>query len=401
MASLALRILKNRRNSAGRITIYISLTFKQDVRYIATGFEIEDEAEFEDGKVCYRKDAAIMNKRLAFILDEYKSKLKRIDPKKFRNCTQLKEALTKTDEPESLSIKDLFERRIFRLEKEGRKSYASMNRYTLNVVTAILGNPPIDYLTRQDIKKLSAAMRARGYAKGNEQMHMTRFKAAINEAIDDNFVKYEDHPFKGYTMPQSDARQMDITVEEFRRIRNLKTDEYKLNLARNMFLLSFYLGGINLADLVKADLKGPVLRYERQKSAEHKRGERSTVIAIPDESRELIKWCDKFQVLKCGTATEYKNLQRYINKCLSLLAEKVGIKTAFSFYSARKTFAQFAFMLGIKTEVIEYCLGQTMKTNRPIYNYVRVMQRQADAAIYKVIDYTKQPEKYNLNDLSL
>ena len=138
-----------------------------------------------------------------------------------------------------------------------------MNRYTLNVITAILGNPPIDYLTRQDIKKLSAAMRARGYAKGNEQMHMTRFKAAINEAIDDNFVKYEDHPFKGYTMPQSDARQMDITVEEFRRIRNLKTDEYKLNLARNMFLLSFYLGGINLADLVKADLKGPVLRYER------------------------------------------------------------------------------------------------------------------------------------------
>ena len=84
-----------------------------------------------------------------------------------------------------------------------------------------------------------------------------------------------------------------------------------------------------------------------------------------------------------------------------MLAEKVGIKTAFSFYSARKTFAQFAFMLGIKTEIIEYCLGQTMKTNRPIYNYVRVMQRQADAAIYKVIDYTNHPEKYNLNDLSL
>ena len=401
MPTLAIKIIKNRKNASGNINIYISLTFRREIRYIPTGFEINDEAEFEDGKVCYRRDAAIMNKRLAFILDEYKYKLKRIDTKKFRNCTQLKEALTKSDEPEILSIKDLFERRILRLEKEGRKSYASMNRYTLNVVTSILGNPPIDFLTRQDIKKLSAAMRERGYAKGNEQMHMTRFKAAINEAIDDNFVKYEDHPFKGYTMPQSTPRQMDITVEEFQRIRNLKASEYKLNLARNMFLLSFYLGGINLADLVKVDLKSPILKYERQKSAEHKRGERTTTLTIPDEARELIKWCDKFQVLKCGTATEYKNLQRYINKCLSLLAEKVGIKTAFSFYSARKTFAQFAFILGIKTEVIEYCLGQTMKTNRPIYNYVRVMQRQADAAIYKVIDYTKQPEKYNLNDLSL
>ena len=48
---------------------------------------------------------------------------------------------------------------------------------------------------------------------------MTHFKAAINEAIDDNLVKYEEHPFKGYTMPQSDPRQMDITVEEFQNTR--------------------------------------------------------------------------------------------------------------------------------------------------------------------------------------
>lgn len=199
-------------------------------------------------------------------------------------------------------------------------------------------------------------------------------------------------------MPQSDPRHMDITVEEFQKIKNLQSTEYKLNLARNMFLLSFYLGGINLADLVKVDLKGQILKYERQKSAEHKRGERSTTLSIPNEARDMIKWCDKYQVLKCKTDVEYRNLQRYINKCLSLLAEKVGIKTTFSFYSARKTFAQFAFMLGIKTEVIEYCIGQTMKTNRPIYNYVRVMQRQADACIRKVIDYTENPDAFDLYD---
>ena len=104
------------------------------------------------------------------------------------------------------------------------------------------------------------------------------------------------------------------------------------------------------------------------------------------------------RIFKCKTETEYQNLRRYINKCLSLLADKVGIKTTFSFYSARKTFAQFAFMLGVKTEVIEYCIGQTMKTNRPIYNYVRVMQRQADACIRKVIDYTENPNAFELYD---
>ena len=77
MPTLAIKTIKNRRNASGNINIYISLTFKREIRYIPTGFEIYDEAEFEDGKVCYRRDAAILNKRLAFILNEYKSKLKR------------------------------------------------------------------------------------------------------------------------------------------------------------------------------------------------------------------------------------------------------------------------------------------------------------------------------------
>lgn len=396
MARLSLKILQNRRNAAGNLVIYVSLTFKQDVRYISTGFEIKDESEFENGRVCYRKDAAVMNKRLSFILNEYREKLRRLDESKFRTCTQLKEALTKTEQRESLSIQDLFDRRISDLENQGRKSYASMNRYTSKVIVSILGNPPIDFLTRQDIRKLDREFKARGYAPGNIQMRFRDFKAALNEAIEDGFVKYEDHPFKGYKMPQSSPRQMDITIDEFQRIKNLKASEYKLNLARNVFLLSFYLGGINLADLVKADLSGLVLRYERQKTADHKRGDRSTTITIPKEARELIKWCNKFDVFKVKTETEYKNLQRYINKCLSLLAEKVGIKTTFSYYSARKTFCQFAFEIGTPLEIVEYCIGQTMKTNRPIFNYVRVMQKQADTAIRKIIDFTEHPENYEL-----
>lgn len=75
----------------------------------------------------------------------------------------------------------------------------------------------------------------------------------------------------------------------------------------------------------------------------------------------------------------------------------MDIKSNISFYSARKTFAQFAFDLGIRTEIVEYCLGQSMKENRPIYNYVRVMKRQADAAIQMVIDYTENPDEHKLN----
>lgn len=401
MAVLKFVLLKNRQKSSGKFGIYIYLTFNHEVRYISTEFEVDDESQFENGKVCYRKDASILNKRMEFVLNGYKERMARLDLKKFSTCAQLKSMLTKADNTEiSLTVQELFERRIERLQEEGRKSYADMNRYTCQVVTSILGNPPIEYLTRTDIKGiLLKGMQRRGYAKGNIQMRMTHFKAALNEAIDEGLVKYDEHPFKGFTMPQSDAKLMDITVEQFQKIRDLNPSEYKLKIARDMFLLSFYLGGINLADLVRADLKGPTLRYERKKSADHKTGNKATVLTIPEEVRPIIHRLNKESILKVKTETEYKNLQRYINKCFSELAKKVGIKTSFSFYAGRKTFAQFAFMIGIKTEIIEYCVGQSVKKNRPIYNYVRVMQRQADVAVRKVIDYTVSPDAFQLYDV--
>ena len=78
-----------------------------------------------------------------------------------------------------------------------------------------------------------------------------------------------------------------------------------------------------------------------------------------------------------------------------MLRKETGI-TPLSYYSARHTFAQFAFEVGTPLEVVEYLLGQSMKTNRPIFNYCRVMKKQADTAMRKIIDYTEHPEQYEL-----
>ena len=68
MAILSLKILQKRPSAAGTYRIYVSLTFKRDIRYIATEFEVNDISEFENGKVCCRRDAATINKDLSFIL---------------------------------------------------------------------------------------------------------------------------------------------------------------------------------------------------------------------------------------------------------------------------------------------------------------------------------------------
>ena len=400
MATLNYKILPARRKSSGNLGIYIALTHKKEVRYISTEFEIEDESQFEDGRVCYRKDAAIMNKRMAYVLSEYKEKLSGLNLKMFSSCALLKNELMKQgDERESMTLEELLGERISRLKKEGRANYARMNEDSKKSILSLIGNPAIEYLTRADVKLLYLRMKEHGLSAATMQIRLGHLKAAINEAIDNRWVKYDDHPFRGFKMPKSGVRLMDVTVEEFQKIRDLKTVSKRIGFARDMFLLSFYLGGINLVDLMEVDLSGENLCYQRAKTRNKKTGDKQTMFRIPEEARPLIKaYAPKGKMVWPGKR-DYQLMISYINNCFSLLKKELDIKGQFSYYSGRKTFAQFAFNVGVKTEVIEYCVGQSVKSNRPIYNYVRVMQRQADAAVKKVIDYTVTPEAFDLYDV--
>lgn len=395
MATLNLVVLKARQTAKGDYPIFISLTQNRVVRYIKTEYSIDDLFQFDNGVVVCRKDAKVMNQRLKFVLDEYQEKLNLIEDHEIYNCSQIKEILEgKIKLEQIITVKEYFEQRIKELRKEGRGSYADMNVYTLDKVLSILGDINLQSVTPQVIEKFITGMS--GLSNATKQMRLTHLKARINEAIKSGLVKYDIHPFIYTKMPKPAVKLLDITVEEFNRIRSLETKHKALILAKDAFLLSFYLGGINLADLVAIDFSRSFIEFTRKKTELSKQGNKVVQLTIPEEAKLIIKkYLKRNGKLDFGYKFTYSNFQRYLNRCLKKLAKEVGITSEFSYYSARKTFSQFAFDLGIKTEIIEYCIGQSMKENRPIYNYVRVMQKQADAAIARVIDYTENPEKYN------
>ena len=47
---------------------------------------------------------------------------------------------------------------------------------------------------------------------------------------------------------------------------------------------------------------------------------------------------------------------------------------------------QHGYDLGIQIEKIEYCIGHSMKNNRPIFNYIKIMQEHADKVFRAVLD---------------
>ncbi len=400
MATLRFSVLPTRQTSKKTFLIYLTITHKRAVRYISTGYEIDDLFQFDKGKVVCRKDARLMNQRLAYVLSEYQEKLDGITHQDRYSCAQIKEMIEKrVRATEVVTIKEYMEKRIDEFRKEGRGSYADMNAYTLGKILSILGNIPLSGFTPSTIDKFVRGMS--DLSGATKQMRLSHLKARINEAIRDGMVEYDIHPFTYTQMPKSPAKTLDLTIDEFRRILAFKTVHKRLSLARDLFLLSFYLGGMNLADLVEAKFDGNTVSYVRKKTAHRREGDKQVIFSLPEEARAIVrKYIARSGKLDFGYKFTYRNFLCYVNRCMKRLGEELDIKSNISFYSARKTFAQFAFDLGIRTEIVEYCLGQSMKENRPIYNYVRVMRRQADMAIRMVIDYTNDPKQFELDILT-
>lgn len=394
MATIHLSVLKARQTARNNFIIYVAVNHKRNTRYIATEYEIDDLFQFDNGIIVCRKDAKVMNQRLKYILSVYQEKLNEIENQEIYNCSQIKEILEGKQKAEQIiTVKEFFETRIKELRKEGRGSYADMNVYTLSKILSILGDISLPSISPQTIERFILGMK--NLSNATKQMRLTHFKARINEAIKDGLVKYDVHPFIYTKMPKPAVKLLDITVEDLNKIKGLETKHKALSLAKDLFLLSFYMGGVNLADLVEIDFSGSFIEFARKKTELSKQGDKIVRLSIPEEAKPIIKkYIKRNGKLDFGYKLTYSNFQRYLNRCLKKLAKEVGITSDFCYYSARKTFSQFAFDLGIKTEIIEYCIGQSMKENRPIYNYVRIMQKQADAAIMRVIDYTENPKKY-------
>lgn len=202
-------------------------------------------------------------------------------------------------------------------------------------------------------------------------------------------MKYDVDPFEYYSIQAAPERELDISIEDFIKIRDSQPKEKKLRVARDLFCLSYYLGGINLIDLLSIDFRNAKqIEYIRTKSRNTKQGDKRISITIPDEAKPIVReWMNKNTGrLDFGYKFTYSNFSRYLTRCIASLAEKLRIERKVVYYSARKSFVQHGFELGIPLEVLEYCIGQSMKANRPIYNYLKIMRKHADDAIRKILD---------------
>ena len=341
-----------------------------------------------------------MNRKLRNLLNEYQEKLDAVKHQNLYTCVQLKNMLVNSMmEEDSLTFQSVSASYERELSESGSVGYAKMLERNCRYFTEFCrGDILLADITPEMIENYSRFLRVKkGVGDTTNSMMMRNTKTVINRGVKKRIVRYEVHPFVDFQISAAPVRQVDLPLEVFNKIRMAEPTEKRFRVAHDLFCLSFYLGGINLVDLLQIDFrKHEVLEYVRSKSRSTTNGKNVISFTIPDPAKDIIKrWMNRNTGrLDFGYKFSYSNFSRYLSRLLDSFARSLGITDKVVYYSARKSFAQYASEIGIPDGVIDYCLGHSDKSKGIIRYYTRVRRQQADMAIQRVIEYVNNPELY-------
>lgn len=400
MATLKLTIFKAKVLKDGRHKIRIAVCHHQETSYIVTRFIIDNLSQFKNGQVVKRQDAATINMKLRNMLNEYQEKLDNIKNVEMYSCTQLKAILTGAGNAQTApTFQAVANEYIEQLNKSGRENYAKLIERNCRYFTEFSkGDFLLSDINPMIVENYSNFLRhTKGIGETTIGMMMSRTRTIINRGVKQQLVKYDINPFAYYKIKTAPVREVDLSIENIIKIKNYCPDSKKLKVARDLFMLSSYLCGINLADLLQVDFRNVNhVEYVRKKAVNLKQSDQRIVIPIPHAATPIIyRWMNKNTgKLDFGYKFTYSNFYRYLTRSLNNVAAELNIKEKVVYYSARKSFAQFASELGIPDGVIDYCLGHSDKSRGVIRYYTKVREKQAEIAINRVIDYIEHPDKY-------
>ena len=179
-------------------------------------------------------------------------------------------------------------------------------------------------------------------------MYLGLMRHLYREAMRKYNTDYEqvikNDPFTRFKVPRQVMKKgvRALSLEEFLKVYNFKGKEgSRPQLARDCFILSFCLMGMNSVDLFNVkDCKGGVIRYNRQKTKDRRDDEAYIEVKIDPFIMPLVK---KYK----GSSRVFNFYSRYadyltfnanVNKGLKKVGDAVGIPNL-QFYQARHTFA--------------------------------------------------------------
>lgn len=291
---------------------------------------------------------------------------------KMMDVGQLVEELTSDKTPDrfDLDFVQFVKEEAAKLKKDGRDGtslhyttalnslirFAQSDKISIHNITQSFMQRYIDYLVNMPAlpNKVRGTRAQSSYPSAIRALH-NKAKEKYNDE-DAGIIRIPLSPFGKLKIPKVEqSRKRAISVEKIQMIINLpyiarhgqEPGEYcRFNLAKDIFLLSFLLVGMNSADLYNCSTyKSGVITYQRTKTKTRRADKAEIKITVPAQAERLIeKYRDKTGVRVFSFYQHYSTANAFnanINKLLKQIGAQIECDDL-EFYAARHSWATIA-----------------------------------------------------------
>lgn len=392
MPKISPRLLAKNIKPDGPIEIMLAIAHNGSTRYLKSGIKVDSPDQFTSGIIVKRNDAALLNLKLQKKVNELSNRLNEIPYIDGLSCQEISDILKGKDIRTNPTISAVFEEYI-----EVSPMKPASKELSLNLIKSIysyLGKDlNLQNLSLKNIMAFDAYLRSLGNKPATIVSKISLISKLYTYCKRMGYVTSLLSPFSGYRPPEIFVRESWLTRDEIITLRDASISNKMAATLRDYIMLSYYLGGINIIDLLKIDFhrcsKNNILRYTRTKTELQRKVNKYVEFEIPSEAWTII---DKYIQPDGHLGTQYQrktNMHDYFAQGVKSLRTSTGLPQVV-YYSARKSFSQHAFQLGINTGVIDYILGHKLnRGGNTLYNYIHVTPQMATDAIRKVLDNLK------------
>ncbi len=414
MATFKAEIYAHQKRADGTYNIKIRVTHKQRKKYLSTPWYV--------GKEDLTRALKLKNQKYIDMVEDTLRRYRAIcnnvgEGLDDMTVEQVVELITRktTEQPFDLDIVAYTEAFIVKLEKEGRggtakayqvainslKRFAERDVVSIKEITVQFLNDWIDWIGKQPPRRnCKKGDRAQGLYLAQLRAMYNRAKLEFNDE-EAGIIRIPFSPFNKITIPKPAlSRKRALTVEQMRALAKvpyttiLQPGVNRFNFAKDLFLLSFFLVGMNEADLYAAtDYKDGRITYQRQKTRNRRADKAEISIKIEPEAQALVeKYRDPtgqrvFNFYKLYSSTD--TFCAAINKGLKRIGDIIGVDDL-EFYAARHSWATIANNdADIDKYTVHSALNHVDESMRVTDIYIRKSWDKIDKANRTVLDLLK------------
>lgn len=229
-------------------------------------------------------------------------------------------------------------------------------------------------LTPDFLKRLELKFRAQGNGQNTVARKFKNLRTHYDRAILESIVSGP-NPFKLVSFKKEPVKRHKLTVEEIKHLELLPLNGL-LDLARDLFLFSFYCQGMRFENCLKLEKRQVIdakVSYQMNKGKKHRsigyHPKLETIITkyIDGAGRYLFPLLEDKEYNTTGFYHAKGSKNAEVNKYLKVIGASIGLTTSLSFHLAKHSFAYLAKQKGVDPHAIKDALGHSTYAVMEVY----------------------------------